>query len=72
MPTLEIFSQGEEVVTGQVADTNAAWLSQQAVTLGFSVTHHTAVGDKLADLIRLLTEIATRSDCCICNVYSRR
>ncbi|MEY3759114.1 MAG: hypothetical protein RIR39_605, partial [Pseudomonadota bacterium] len=30
-PTLEIFSQGEEIVTGQTVDTNAAWLSQQAV-----------------------------------------
>lgn len=65
-PTLEIFSQGEEIVTGQIADTNAAWLSQQAVQLGFTVTRHTAVGDKLEDLIGLLREIAQRADCCIC------
>ncbi|MEQ1531149.1 MAG: molybdopterin-binding protein, partial [Methylococcales bacterium] len=65
-PVLEIFSQGEEIVTGQVVDSNAAWLSQQAVELGFSVTRHTAVGDKLADLIGLLQEIAQRADCCIC------
>ena len=24
-PSLEIFSQGEEIVTGQIVDTNAAW-----------------------------------------------
>lgn len=65
-PTLEIFSQGEEVVTGQVADTNAAWLSQQAVAMGFSITRHTAVGDKLDDLVVLLREISQRADCCIC------
>ncbi len=65
-PTLEIFSQGEEVVTGQTVDTNAAWLSEQVVALGFTVTRHTAVGDKLDDLIALLREIATRADCCIC------
>ncbi len=65
-PTLEIFSQGEEIVTGQTVDTNAAWLSQQAVQLGFTVTRHTAVGDKLEDLIHLLNEIAQRADCCIC------
>ena len=53
-PTLEIFSQGEEIVTGQTVDTNAAWLSQQAVACGFTVTRHTAVGDKLEDLIALL------------------
>jgi competence/damage-inducible protein CinA-like protein len=65
-PTLEIFSQGEEVVTGQTIDTNAAWLSEQVVNLGFIVTRHTAVGDKLHDLVALLREISVRADCCLC------
>ncbi|MFZ2405203.1 MAG: molybdopterin-binding protein, partial [Methylobacter sp.] len=55
-----------EVVTGQTVDTNAAWLSEQVVTMGFTVTRHTAVGDKLDDLIALLHEISLRADCCIC------
>ncbi|MEC4747587.1 molybdopterin-binding protein [Methylomicrobium sp. Wu6] len=66
MPILEIFSQGEEIVTGQTLDTNAAWLSEQAVQLGFTVARHTAVGDKLGDLVELLKEIAERADCCLC------
>ncbi len=65
-PLLEIFSQGDEVVTGQIVDTNAAWLAQQAVLIGFTVTRQSAVGDKLEDLIALLGEIAQRADCCIC------
>jgi competence/damage-inducible protein CinA-like protein len=65
-PTVEIFSQGEEVVTGQVADTNAAWLSSQLIAMGFKVSRHTAVGDQLDALINLLKEIASRSDCCLC------
>jgi len=65
-PIAEIFSQGEEVITGQVADTNAAWLSQQLVDMGFTIARHTAVGDKLEDLITLLKEIAQRADICIC------
>ncbi len=65
-PTLEIFSQGEEIVTGQTVDTNAAWLAQEAIHCGFTVTRHTAVGDKLTDLINLLNDIAARADCCIC------
>ncbi len=65
-PTLEVFSQGEEIVTGQVVDTNAAWLSQQAVNMGFTVTRHTAVGDKLEDLAQVLLDISARADCCIC------
>jgi competence/damage-inducible protein CinA-like protein len=66
LPTAEIFSQGEEVVTGQTLDSNAAWLSQRLVQMGFRVTRHTAVGDKLDDLIALLREVAARTDCCIC------
>ena len=62
----EIFSQGEEVVSGQTVDSNAAWLSQHLNDLGFWVKRHTAVGDRLEDLVELITEIATRADCCIC------
>jgi competence/damage-inducible protein CinA-like protein len=65
-PLLEILSQGEEVVTGQVTDTNAAWLAQQSVQLGFQITRHNTVGDKLCDLITVLKEIAGRADCCLC------
>jgi molybdenum cofactor synthesis domain-containing protein len=35
------------------------------VRLGFTVTRHTAVDDCLSDLIGVLREIATRSDCCL-------
>jgi len=65
-PIAEIFSQGEEVITGQVADTNAAWLSEQLVDMGFNIARHTAVGDKLQDLVQLLKEISQRADICIC------
>lgn len=65
-PKLEIFSQGDEVVTGQIVDSNAAWLAQQATQLGFVVSRHTAVGDSLDDLVTLLGEIVGRADCCIC------
>ncbi len=62
----EIFSQGEELVGGQIVDTNAAWLSGQLLELGFRVSRHTAVGDDLAALTALFSEIAGRADCCIC------
>jgi len=48
----EIFSQGEEIVSGQTVDTNAAWLSQKLVQMGFVVKRHSAVGDNLTDLKR--------------------
>lgn len=62
----EIFSQGEEVVCGQIVDSNAAWLSQHLNELGFSVKRHTAVGDRLDEQVALIQEIALRADCCIC------
>lgn len=65
-PQVEIFSQGEEVITGQTVDSNAAWLAQQLVQMGFIVKRHTVVGDNLADLKKLLQEISLRTDCCIC------
>lgn len=65
-PIAEIFSQGEEVVCGQIVDSNAAWLSQYLNELGFTVQRHTAVGDRLADLVGLIEEISARADCCIC------
>ncbi|MDD4913534.1 MAG: molybdopterin-binding protein [Methylococcales bacterium] len=65
-PVAEIFSQGEELVCGQIVDSNAAWLSRQLVEMGFRISRHTAVGDNLADLTNLFREIAQRCDCCIC------
>jgi nicotinamide-nucleotide amidase len=65
-PIAEIFSQGDEVVTGEIADTNAAWLSRELAVLGFDVARHTAVGDRLEALIDLLREIAGRADLCLC------
>ena len=62
----EIFSQGEEVVSGQTVDSNAAWLSQHLRDMGFVIKRHTAVGDHLQDLVTLIQEIANRADCCIC------
>lgn len=64
-PKVEILSQGEEIICGQTADTNAAWLSEQLVQMGFAISRHTAVGDRLQDLIRAVQEIAQRADCCI-------
>lgn len=66
MPVMAIFSQGEEVVTGQIVDSNAAWLAQEAVALGFEIGRHVSVGDKLAYLVGVINEISQQADCCLC------
>jgi competence/damage-inducible protein CinA-like protein len=65
-PRAEIFSQGDEVVTGEIVDTNAAWLAEALTGMGFDIARHTAVGDRLEALIDLLREIAERADLCVC------
>lgn len=62
----ELFSQGEEVVTGQTLDTNANWLAAQLTQLGFRVRRHNTVGDQLPDLISVFREISERADICVC------
>ncbi len=66
MPLAETLSQGDEVVTGQVVDTNAAWLASRFVELGFEVGRHTVVGDRLADIVAVAKEIAGRGALCVC------
>ena len=65
IPRVEILSQGDEVVTGEIADTNAAWLSQALMAAGFDVSRHIAVGDRLESLIEALREIGARADLCL-------
>lgn len=62
----EIFSQGDEVITGQIVDTNAGWLAERLNRLGLRIARHSAVGDRLELLVGLLREIAPRADLCIC------
>lgn len=64
MPTAEIISQGDEIVTGQVVDTNAAWLAQQLTALGFDVVSQRAAGDNLPRLQRLFS--SSVADITIC------
>lgn len=64
-PTVEILSQGDEVIEGTVVNTNAAWLSRKLVDMGFHVVRHTCIGDDLDALVSALHEISERSQLCI-------
>ncbi len=57
----EILSIGSELMAGRIADTNAAFLSEQLARLGFQVTRHTAVGDSRRDIVSALREAAGRA-----------
>jgi nicotinamide-nucleotide amidase len=62
----EILSTGDEVLTGTVVDTNAAFLAEAASDLGFAVAQHTTVGDDRDSLRQALTDLGARADIVLC------
>ena len=57
----EILSVGDEVVAGQIVDSNAAWLAERLVELGVEVDRHTAVGDDAEAVASALREATERA-----------
>ena len=57
-----IVSVGNEVVIGQIADTNAAWLSQELAGLGIEVVEHAAVGDDMSRIVCAVKSATNRVD----------
>jgi len=60
--TAEIVSVGTELLLGQIANTDAQYLSKVLAGLGISLYRHTAVGDNPARIRQALTEAAARAD----------
>jgi len=63
----EIVSQGDEVVTGLVADTNAAFLARLLEAAGLGVTRHVAVGDDRDAIAAALGDAASRAAHVVCS-----
>ncbi|MGC3996550.1 MAG: competence/damage-inducible protein A [Anaeromyxobacter sp.] len=59
---VEILSTGDELLTGQVVDTNSAWVMDRLWDLGVMVRRKTLVGDDRADLGAALRETTARAD----------
>jgi nicotinamide-nucleotide amidase len=60
--TVEILSTGDELLTGQVVDTNSTWLMDRLWDLGLMVRRKTLVGDDRADLRAAIEEACGRAD----------
>lgn len=54
--TAEILCVGNEVLCGDIVNTNAAYLSKRLAAIGISVIHHTVVGDSAHDLKQALED----------------
>jgi nicotinamide-nucleotide amidase len=59
---VELLSTGDELLTGQVVDTNSAWLMDRLWDLGLLVRRKTLVGDDRADLDAAVRECCGRAD----------
>lgn len=58
----EIIAVGTEILTGQIVNTNAQFLSEKLAEIGVDVYFQTAVGDNEARLLSLLEIASQRSD----------
>ncbi|HEL1907502.1 TPA: competence/damage-inducible protein A [Streptococcus suis] len=58
----ELIAVGTEILTGQIINTNAQFLSEKCAELGIDVYFHTAVGDNENRLLSVLEVVSQRSD----------
>ncbi|HEM6436694.1 TPA: competence/damage-inducible protein A [Streptococcus suis] len=58
----ELIAVGTEILTGQIINTNAQFLSEKCAELGIDVYFHTAVGDNEQRLLSVLEVASKRSE----------
>ena len=67
MINVEMLSTGDEVLHGQIIDTNAAWLADLFFEQGLPLTRRNTVGDNLESLVNILSERSEHCDVLIVN-----
>lgn len=58
----EIIAIGDELLYGQIMDTNSHWISQELDLLGVKVVRKTTVGDNRTDILAAFSEAEKRAD----------
>jgi nicotinamide-nucleotide amidase len=58
----EIITIGDEILIGQIVDTNAAYIAQRLNAVGFVVSERSSVGDRAEQIVRSVEESIERSD----------
>ncbi|MGL5319144.1 MAG: CinA family nicotinamide mononucleotide deamidase-related protein [Bacteroidales bacterium] len=58
----EVITIGDELLIGQVIDTNSAWIGKELNKIGLELFRITSVGDDPEDMLRILQEASGRSD----------
>lgn len=60
--SVELLTIGDEILYGQIVDTNSQWMSVALTEAGFRVTHKTTVGDQEEAILRAFADAAQRAD----------
>lgn len=58
----EILTIGDEILIGQIIDTNSSWLGQELGKMGISVVHRASVSDQQAHIVNALNDATKRAD----------
>ncbi len=58
----EIISIGDEILIGQVVNTNAAWLGEELTGIGIEVCRSSAIADRREDILQALKESGERAE----------
>lgn len=64
---LEMICTGEEVLAGQIVDTNAAWCADRLLSEGIEMQRRLTVGDRLEDLVAAFQERSHHADVILVN-----
>ncbi len=62
MPLAEIITIGDEILIGQITDTNSPWIATELNKIGISVKQITSVSDQKEHILEALAEAEKRAD----------
>ncbi len=61
----EVLSTGDEVASGSLVDSNAAFIAEKLEEFGLYVSRHNCVRDDMDDLVGVISEIGQRAEICV-------
>jgi nicotinamide-nucleotide amidase len=64
---IELLCTGEEVLSGQIVDTNAAWFADTLMNHGLELQRKTTVGDRMEDLVSTFQDRSHYADVILVN-----
>ncbi len=58
----EVITIGDEILYGQITDTNTQWMGVELGKLGIKIIQKTSIGDSESEILRILSEAESRAD----------